>query len=195
MKYIAFILFLSFKSCYKYDNEKKQSNQESSIFDCTTIRDTIFSDGDFIKYLKIDSSLYDVGVKINNKTILLNHPFDCNTTNSSIPKFFKVDDSTIYLKSGSGFHYTEIFNCRFSNDTVQVNAYETSKVFSKAPNISVYKKYPDCKFINIHNWDTEHEKVLSIPIQFSMNKIRISKVFENYIIIEFTDGQNIKLTF
>ncbi|MEO6454710.1 MAG: hypothetical protein ABIN97_11580, partial [Ginsengibacter sp.] len=83
----------------KQENKDKQGDVRNEMtlakevfFNCTGARDTVFANGDYLKYIPIDKEHYEIEIKINDVLDTLDFYLNCKTNGGMIPKvLFRSD--------------------------------------------------------------------------------------------------------
>lgn len=79
------------------------------IHKCTTAEDTVFSNGDHIKYVLTDSKSYGVQLKLDSIIDTLSFRFNCNVSNGMIPSvLFKSSNLVLIQGSASSYRYVTV---------------------------------------------------------------------------------------
>jgi hypothetical protein len=129
------------------------------FFKCAGARDTIFTNGDYIKYIPFDNQSFKIELKINNAIETLDFYLNCKTHNGMIPKLLtKSDLDFICLGQGSS-SYRYLTLCYYDNEIkkIVVNKFETSIdvqteidgfVFNKGSDLFFYSLKEQKLFIN-----------------------------------------------
>ncbi|MGC4040508.1 MAG: hypothetical protein QM710_06940 [Flavobacterium sp.] len=205
-KHILFMVFACLLACH--DNKQqnsiakpakiKQNRKEVSekaepktdIHDCTSARDTIFKDGDWIKYVYLKDGGYGVQIKLGKTTDTLDYVFDCREINGLIPKIFKKGNDYLILSRGSGFTYRDILVCDKKNDSIVISEFESNRAHSEAADYFVYKRNDRLYCYDRFN-DKEFNQV--IPGKYKGLKIIDSEIYEKEIIVHFENGKKLKV--
>jgi len=132
-------LIIFFVNCK--DNSPKQENKDMQkdvshemilakelFFNCTGARDTVFSNGDYLKYIPIDKEHYEIEIKINDVLDTLDLYLGCKTHSGMIPKvLFRSDLGYLGLGQGSS-SYRYLTLCSLNKDAkeININRFETA---------------------------------------------------------------------
>lgn len=129
------ILFVNCKgNLPKQENRGKQgdvSNEmtvtKEAFLKCTEARDTVFSNGDYLKYIPIDKENYEIEVRINAIIDTIDFYLGCQTFSGMIPKILFRSDVGIGLGQGSS-SYRYLTLCSLSKDAkkININKFETA---------------------------------------------------------------------
>lgn len=132
-------LIIFFVNCK--DNSPKQENKDMQkdvshemilakelFFKCTGARDTVFSNGDYLKYMPIDKEHYEIEIKINDVLDTLDLYLSCKTHSGMIPKvLFRSDLGYLGLGQGSS-SYRYLILCSLNKEAkeININRFETA---------------------------------------------------------------------
>lgn len=200
MENIKIILLLTLTllfSC-KEVNEKQKVNikknntvkiTENDIHLCTTVKDTIFKNGDFIKYIPLKNGFYGVELKYEGILDSLNFKFDCNTPNGMIPKFL-FKNKSIALSQGSSINYRNLILCSFNKSLkqIEINEFETEVI---EPSENDFFLYTKDNFVYLFNRKNENTLCKKLPNNSVKFKIKKFKIFKNKITIIFEQGDEL----
>ncbi|MBO9583462.1 MAG: hypothetical protein J7574_04815 [Flavobacterium sp.] len=193
---ICALLFNCQKNDRLQQNESKTSiNDNKSLskeafFKCTTAKDTVFKNGDYVKFIPINNKSYGIEIKLNDITdILDNYSFDCNSYNGMIPKLlFKTD--YIVLSQGSSTDYRYLIICNANNKLgkIDVTKFETEIVENSGKEFLFFKKGHKFFFFNM-----ESKKIFSkeLPDRFFNAKVEKFELYKNKVIVVFTRGDSL----
>jgi hypothetical protein len=160
--------------------------------DCTTAEDTIFKNGDYIKYINIDT-MFGVEVKINNIIDTLTMRFNCNITNRLIPNIYRHRNKGMLLRQGVGQHYCNIISLFVQEDSIVAEEYEASLVNSEARRFYVYKMPGNSSDLYLDDFWHNRIKIKHLPPKYQNMEIEITHVFADSIIINFKNEKELKL--
>lgn len=193
-------LVIFFMSCR--NNLPKQENMDSQndvgneiilnkevFFNCTGARDTVFADGDYLKYISIDNEHFAIEVKINNALDTLDFYLNCKTYSGMIPKvIFKADLDYLGLEQGSS-SYRYFTLCSLSEEAKKINV----KKFETA--IDVSSENEGLLFIkegNLYFYDRGKKIFYSKKLSKNSNNFRVRefKLDKNKAVIIYEDGSS-----
>ncbi|QEE49838.1 hypothetical protein FUA48_09645 [Flavobacterium alkalisoli] len=189
---LALLMLLSCKdSLLQYPNVKVQAQEKINLskeqfLSCTDARDTVFKNGDYAKFISIDSDKYGVAIKMGADVDTLNLYMNCQTPNGMIPKFL-YRQGCIMLCRGSGFSYRSLIACSMDEDRkIKENNFETERDVSA--NIDGYVFKDDN---NIFFYDIMKDKLLfkKLPEDFSDLMVSKSQLYEDSITVFFREGK------
>jgi hypothetical protein len=167
------------------------------FFNCTGARDTVFSNGDYLKYIPIDKEHYEIEIKINDVLDTLDFYLDCKTHSGMIPKvLFRTDLGYLGLGQGSSsYRYLTLCSLNKEGKKNNIKKFETA--------IDVSSENDGFLFIK-ENWlvlyDRNKEKFFcknllsdgksSMVKEFELHKNRAAIIYENgdsltYFLSEF----------
>jgi len=189
---------IEFFSC-RNENHKEfimqTYNQRKDVHDCTTAKDTIFEDGDYIKYISRDS-LFGVTIRWKSHTDTMNFTFNCDVTNNLIPSFFSRHENKLFLKQGSGSSYRKIFLYEIIKNSLTLSEYETNLVDLNSPNVMFFKNRDENDQLYLINLDTKMiHPFAKLSSHFSKMEIKECQVFDSYIKVLFIDGSELDFKF
>lgn len=190
--YLFLVLFLF--SCRENQKAKKLPPgkqtiaEEIDIHDCTTAKDTVFANGDWVKYVFIAKDAYAVVIKMNNTIDTLAYRFNCNTNNGLIPKILSKGSNSI-LSQGCGFTYRNILVCSSGSKGIQVNEYETT-IGQDGKDVVVFQENGQL-FI----WDRTSgvKEKRNLPKAFDTFKLISSEVFKEKIVLHFDNEKTLEI--
>ena len=172
------------------DNQKGISNEmtltKEVFFNCTGARDTVFANGDYLKYIPIDNEHYAIEVKIDNALDTLDFYLNCKTYSGMIPKVIFRSDLG-YLGMGQGSSSYRYFTlCSLSKEAkkININKFETA--------IDVSSENDGLFFIkedNLYFYDRHKKKIYSKKLSRNSNSFRVKefKLDKNRAVIIYED--------
>ena len=175
------------------DNQNGISNEitltKEVFFNCTGARDTVFANGDYLKYIPIDNEHYAMEVKINNALDTLDFYFNCKTYSGMIPKvILKSDLGYLGLEQGSS-SYRYFTLCSLSKEAkkININKFETA--------IDVSSENEGLLFIkedNLYFYDRDKKIFYSKKLSKNSNNFRVKefKLDKNKAVIIYEDGDS-----
>lgn len=112
----------------KQENRDKQGDVSNEMtltkevfFNCTGAGDTVFANGDYLKYIPIDKDHYEIEIKINDVLDTLDFYLGCKTNSGMIPKvLFRSDLGYLGLGQGSS-SYRYLTLCSLNKEAVKIN--------------------------------------------------------------------------
>lgn len=130
------ILFVNCKgNLSKQESRDKQGKVSKEVtltkelfFNCTGARDTVFANGDYLKYIPIDKEHYNIEVKINNILDTLDFYLGCKTAAGMMPAvLFRSDSGYLGLGQGSSsYRYLTICDLNRETKKININKFETA---------------------------------------------------------------------
>lgn len=185
-------IFIGCKEDIQKDNnnfkEVKQSEASKGIdiHTCTTVKDTVFKDNDYIKYISLKEKKYGIEIKLGNVIDTLNFSFDCSFPNGMIPKTLFKHKDYIVLSQGAGFNYRNSILCSLDNldNEIGTSEYEIEIV---EPSENDFCAFVKNNSIYLYNRNNKNLLSKSLPSNFSkfqtkkcqLNKDKINVYFEN----------------
>ncbi len=99
------------------------------FFNCTGARDTVFANGDYLKYIPIDKEHYEIEIKINDVLDTLDFYLGCKTHSGMIPKvLFRSDLGYLGLGQGSSsYRYLTLCSLNKEVKKININKFETAR--------------------------------------------------------------------
>jgi hypothetical protein len=133
---VLIILFIGCKvRLDKQENTDKQKVisgktilAKEAFFSCTDARDTVFANGDYIKYISIDNEYYEIEIKINEVLDTLEMHLSCKTHSGMIPNFlFRSNLGYLGLGQGSSsYRYLTLFSLDNEAKKINISRFETA---------------------------------------------------------------------
>ena len=133
------ILIIFFVNCKgnlpKQENRAKQGGVSNDMtltkelfLNCTGARDTVFSNGDYLRYIPIDKEHYEIEIKINDILDTLHFYLGCKTAGGMIPKvLFRLDSGYLGLAQGSSsYRYLTLCSLNKGAKKININKFETA---------------------------------------------------------------------
>lgn len=193
------ILCVLLFNCQKNGQLQQRKDRNSSIqnehlskeafFKCTTAKDTIFKNGDYIRFIPVNKS-YGIEIKMNGIVDTLdNYAFDCNSNNGMIPKLlFKTD--YIAMGQGSSTNYRYVIICNLNNELskIDVSKFETEIVENTEKEILFFKKNHNACMFNKNNGKLFFIK---LPSKFFNLEVQKFELYKNKVIIIFVQGDSL----
>ncbi|GAA4771073.1 MULTISPECIES: hypothetical protein [Flavobacterium] len=195
IKYTFIAIVFIFIGCKKNiqndkDNPKEVKHSEVTkgidIHDCTTVKDTIFKDNDYVKYISLKEKQYGIEIKLNNVIDTLNFSFDCSSPNGMIPKILFKHEDYIVLSQGTGFNYRSSILCNLDNkgNRIDINEYEIEIVEPSENDFCAFLKN---NIIYLYNRNNKILLAKDLPSNFlkfqtkkcQLNKGKVNVYFEN----------------
>lgn len=143
--------------------------------DCLGRSDTIFPNNDYLKYVALGDSAYDLSVRIGNIEAMLGFSFTCNVPRGLVPKILEHRHSQIVLIRGAGQHFREVLVCSQTDGSIVINRFE-AEVAMGAKYDAAYFDSNDSAIIVI---DLLNKKSIKLPMPYSnvrsVNRFEISK--------------------
>ena len=98
------------------------------FFNCTGARDTVFANGDYLKYIPIDKEHYDIEIKINDVLDTLDFYLNCKTNSGMIPKvLFRSDLGYLGLGQGStSYRYLTLCSLNKEAEKINISKFRTA---------------------------------------------------------------------
>lgn len=176
----------------KNDREdvKVDTLKEIDIHDCTTVKDTIFKDHDYVKYISLKDKQYGIEIKINDVVDTLDYRFDCNVSNGSIPKLvFK--DKILLLSHGAGFNYRYAVVCTLDRVSGKINTteFETGIIDSSEND---FLMFTESNLVYLFNRNNRELLRKSLPKEFHDLKIINSEILKGKIKLLFSENKSLE---
>jgi hypothetical protein len=175
------------------DNQNGISNKitltKDVFLNCTGARDTVFANGDYLKFIPLDNDHCSIEIKINNTLDTLDFYLNCKTYSGMIPKVIcKSDSGYLGLEQGSS-SYGYFTLCSLSKETKKINI----KKFETAIDVSSEKE--GLLFIkedNLYFYDRSNKIFYSKKISKNRNNFKLKefKLGKNRVIIIYEDGDS-----
>ncbi|MDQ6528084.1 hypothetical protein [Flavobacterium sp. LHD-85] len=193
------ILCVLFFNCQKNGQLQQRKGRNSTIqnehlskevfFKCTTAKDTIFKNGDYIRFIPVNKS-YGIEIKMNGIVDTLdNYLFDCDSYNGMIPKLlFKTD--YIALGQGSSTNYRYLIICNLNNELgkIDVSKFETEIVENPEKEILFFKRNHD---VFLFNKKSRKLFFAKLPSKFYNLKVQKFELYKSKAIIIFEQGDSL----
>ncbi|HEU4470604.1 MAG TPA: hypothetical protein VFR58_05960 [Flavisolibacter sp.] len=132
-------LIIFFANCRnnsaKHENKDVQKDAghgmiltKENFFSCTGARDTVFSNGDYLKYIPIDKKHYQIEIKVNDVLDTIDLYLGCKTHSGMIPRvLFRSDSGYLGLGQGSSsYRYLTLCSLRGGTKKININRFETA---------------------------------------------------------------------
>lgn len=196
--YSIILICLFLFNCQKNDQLQQNKNKiikneilsKEAFFKCTTAKDTIFENGDYIKFIPINTNKnYSIEIRMHRIIDTLDYSFDCNSYNGMIPKLlFKTDYAV--LSQGSGFNYRYLIICNLNNELrkIDVSKFETEIVENSGKEILFFKKDYNIFLFSKKNRELFFRK---LPSKFFNFKIKKFELYRDRVIIIFEQGDSL----
>ncbi|QSB26487.1 hypothetical protein [Flavobacterium sp. CLA17] len=196
---LLLVCILFFFNCQKKDQLKKDESKfpaglnknlsKEAFFECSTAKDTVFKNGDYIRFVPLKKS-YGIEIKIRGIIdTLSNYSFDCNSYNGMIPKLlFKTD--YIVLTQGSSTNYRYLITCSLNNekDKIDVNKFENEIVEISESEILFFQKDSNVFFFNRKNGKLFFKK---LPNEIFNHKFKKFELYRDKVRIVFEQGYSL----
>lgn len=185
-------------SCNNNDPEQKNLKTRLPVstsktkLDCLDGRDTTFSNNDFLRFVTLGDTAFDLQVGIGGKEALLGYQFGCNGPKGLIPKVLKHTANEIILVRGYGFHYREVVVCSSRAGIIYVQRFESELAIGAKFDIA-YPDTNDPSRIVVLNLLTN--KVVILAMRQSLDSIRHFQITENSVVVVYDKGQELVLPF
>lgn len=169
---------------------KKEHLSKEAFFKCTTAKDTVFKNGDYIRFIPISKS-YGIEVKMNGIVDTLdNYSFDCSSNNGMIPKLLFKTDYYIALGQGSSINYRYVIVCDLNNGLgkIDVSKFETEMIENLGNEIFFLKKGHNVFLFNKKNRELFFAK---LPSEFFNLKVQKFELYKNKVTIVFEQGDSL----
>lgn len=168
----------------------KKNRSKINIHECTTAKDTVFTDGDWIKYIQLKENTYGIEVRFKGITDTLDdYVFNCNEINALIPKIFRKDKDLI-LTQGQGFTYRNTIVCRKESDKLLFSQFESDRTHQDSYDYLVFET--NGKFC-FYNREDDKEFYKNIPPEFNGIKVTSSEIYNNKIIVHFENKKTLTI--
>jgi hypothetical protein len=194
LSYLSIIYILSCNSenvNFKAFTEE-QKGYTFQIDSCITARDSIFNHGDYIKYIKIDSSI-GVEVKLGDEIDTMDFVFPCNTANVLVPKLFSYDSGAILIYQGAGQHFRFLTYYYVNGGKLTNRSYETNIVNSNSPSVMIYKRHEYADRIYAYYFYSKKTSYKILPKKYENEEIKEIEVWVKHMLIKFKSGEQLKM--
>ncbi len=118
----------------EYSDKQRDVSREITLtkeffFNCTGAGDTVFANGDYLKYIPIDKENYEIEIKINDVLDTLDFYLSCKTYSGMIPKvLFRSDLGYLGLGQGSSsYRYLTLCSLNKEAEKISINKFETAR--------------------------------------------------------------------
>lgn len=155
---------------------------------CILEKDTIFDNGNSIRYVVFDS-FYTVQIKLNGEDTLLPYQFNCSVPRGLVPSFHSFYNNIICLIRGYGFNYRAFTICYNDSDQIVIKDYETALATDLRNDIVVYQDTSNSSNIIIQKIHNEQRKIIQIPKSFQNTNVVNTEIKGPKVIINFADGK------
>jgi len=197
---LALFVTMAMLSCKYSYNRITDAKKINDTLNCWSSFDTILKNGDYIKYIKIDTTV-DIQVKINDKVTYLGWNLECSMPDGLVPTIYSHKDNLILLIRGFSNTYREVIVCEYISDSIYINRFETELSFEGDSDKSdkvVYKLMADNSKLYISdrlpdNNNDYKTKIITLPKRFVTQTIDKAEVSNNNITLNFTDKTNLSL--
>lgn len=192
---LAVILFISCDKKQEKGNSviqpisiSEKNSPKIDIHECTTAKDTLFTDGDWIKYIQLEKNTYGIEVRFKGITDTLDgYVFNCNAVNSLIPKILRKDKDLI-LTQGQGFTYRNTIVCRKESYKLLFSQFESDRTHQDSYDYLVFET--NGKFC-FYNRKDNKEFYKNIPAEFNGIKVTSSEIYNNKIVVHFENKKTL----
>jgi hypothetical protein len=191
-----FLVTILLMSCVTHNqiHNKNSKNFKVESSNCFSKYDSTFSDGDFIRYVKRDTTI-DVEIKINNQTTFLNLNISCNWINDLLPILYYHKKNAIILQRGYGTSLRELFISEYISNKICTSRFETELTLNANSDVFVYKYASEKSKLYISERIKKDKtndclsQTFDLPEKYWDLTIANTTVFEKYIELHFTNGQ------
>ncbi|KFF02752.1 hypothetical protein [Flavobacterium hydatis] len=164
---------------------KNNDLSKDAFLKCTTAKDTVFKNGDYVRFIPINTNKsYGIEIKLNGIIDTLDYySFDCNSHNGMIPKLlFKEDYIALSQGSSSNYRYLIICNLDKKIGEIDVNKFEIEIVENSGEEILFFKKDYD-----IFLFSEKGRKLFfrKLPSEFINLKVKRFELYRDKVIIIF----------
>ncbi|RFS17096.1 hypothetical protein [Emticicia sp. C21] len=165
---------------------------KEEFFKCIKARDTVFADGDYLKYIPVESDHYEIEINMNGVIDTLDYYLTCQIYPGMMPKLlFRLNSDYIGLGHGSS-SYRYLILCSFNNNEkskkIDTNKFETAINLSTVNDGFIFKMMDAIYFYDLN------KKVLlfkKLSNKFAKSKIKDSSLYENRANIVFEGGNEL----
>lgn len=198
--YIILLFSITFFACNSDVSSRKSGStinpkilepNDSMLRHCIPEKDTLFNDGNFIKYVIIDT-FYTLQIQVGAIDTLLSYQFNCSVPRGLVPSLYSYYKSIICLIRGTGQHYREFLICYSDSNKIIVNKYETALAANLADNIVAYQSVDSSQNVYIENIKTGKKKSFVIPSKFSSTNISQAIIKDNKLFLHFSDERGLE---
>lgn len=185
------------KSLQKSTGENIKLRKESTLekddfFSCTEVKDTVFANKDYVKYVRIDSGKFDVEVKMNGLVDSLGLWLSCETHSGMIPRFiFRPTSTYICLGRGAGsYRYLTLCSLDKKLKKIDIINFETAIDVSAENDGFIFKINDKVFFYDLSRKVLRFKK---LPAKFLRAKVKESIFIKNMVSIIL--GNDLSLTY
>jgi hypothetical protein len=154
------------------------------------VKDTIFKDHDYIKYILLKDKQYGVEIKLNDVLDTLDFRFDCNVPNGIIPKLvFK--NRMFLLSQGTGFNYRNAILCTSDKVSNKINIaqFETEIVDSSEYDLLVFA---DSNTVFLFDRDSRELLYKTLPSEYRDLKFSNSEILKGKVTLLFKENKSLE---
>lgn len=161
-------------------------------FDCLEGRDTAFPNSDYLRFVSVGDTAFDLKVGIDGKEAFLGYTFGCGGPSGLIPRVLKHTASQIILVRGYGFHYRELVICDSRADSIHVQKFETELAIGAKYDAAYLTTNDPSRIVVI---DLLNKKDIELPMRQSVKSIKLFQISENAVVVVDDKGQKLVIPF
>ena len=186
------VIFLLFHNCKenrvdKYNEKQNSIISKDDFHKCTKTKDTIFSNGNYIKYIPINDTNYSIEIKLNKVIDTLDFCLNCKTQSGMLPKLILESDWMCFLQGSTSYRYLTLCKLDKENKNIDISKFETARSTSATIDGFVFIDEN-----NLFFYDLEKAKLLSRKLSDKSLKIKYSELSGgNNILIEDEQGNTL----
>ena len=193
------ILFLC--NCKEKSNSQKNEGENVNLpkeipltkeefFKCSGAKDTVFANGDYLKFIPVKSDHYDMEINMKGTIDTLDYYLTCQTY--SVPKlFFKLNSDYICIGTGSSsYRYLKVCSIRYQENSkkIDISEFETGRDVSSVNDGFIFKIRDTIYFYDLNKKVLRFKK---LSTQYSVLKIKESSLYDNSVNIVFEHGDSL----
>lgn len=154
---------------------------------CLGRNDTTFHNNDYIKYVALGDSAYDLKVRIGNTEAMLGFSFTCNMPRGLVPVILEHRNGQVVLIRGTGQHYREVLVCSQIAGAIRMKGYETT-VVEPSKYDAAYCNSNDSANIVAVDLLNEKSTKMRMPSR-NVKSIKLFEIYKDSIVVVDYDNQ------
>jgi hypothetical protein len=157
------------------------------FFECAKTKDTVFINGNYAKYIPIDSNNFNIELRIENIVDTMDFYLSCKTSKGMIPKVLLEEDFVYFFQGSTSYRYVTLCYRIRESKTMKFTKFETA--------ISSSSERDGCVFLyddKLFFYDNNEEKLYTKKLTHRFLNIKYSEIFEkDKILIENENGDTL----
>jgi len=145
------------------NTEITKTEKQKAVAECISKSDTTFSNGDYVKYVVIDSTYYGIELSLGGNDKLLGYKFDCFIPSSAVPTTIDHFGNRIVMSSGSGQQNSSYLYLYSYGGQIRQRRYIEAVAVNLMANLIAYIPSPNLEIIIVENLLSERKEVFKIP--------------------------------